>query len=173
MRWYFEHHRGTNHVPSPRSPSRDNAVTPGTHVSLHSTSLNTPGTNDGPNKSSNDMESFIKQTRFFLEEKEDRIAELVADRDLLQTKVILHDRDAEYQRLHEARLDSRIRALEHYAVMRFMAEQTPQRASWTDEDRAVLATPTHTPGYSNSGSDIPRAHEPIACVIEASRPPPD
>ena len=56
------------------------------------------------------------------------------------------------------RLDSRVYALEH-AVMRFMSEQTPaQRASWTDEDRSVLATPTHTPASSESDGDVPRAH---------------
>ena len=128
MRCYFEHHRGTNRSPSQRSPSHDNAVPPGTHACLHSTSLDTPGTNDGQSKGSNDMESFIGQIQIRLKEKDNRIAGLVADRDLLQTRVILHNKETEYHRICETWLSSRAHELEH-AVMRFMAEQTPEQSA--------------------------------------------
>ena len=73
---YFERHRGTNglSIPAPAPPAPDDDVPRRTHASLHSTSLDTPGTNDGQNKDSNYMESFIAQTGIRLDEKDDGIA---------------------------------------------------------------------------------------------------
>ena len=82
-------------------------VPPGQHVSLHSKSLDTPGTNNRQNKGSNDMVSLEAQLCIRIDKKDIRIADNVSSRDLFQMKASLLEREADFRRLQSDRVDAR------------------------------------------------------------------
>jgi hypothetical protein len=100
MRRFIDNDRAMN------SSSVLSEVSPDQHVYLHSTSLDTPGTNDGQNKGSNDMVSLEAQLRIRINEKDVRIADLVSSRNIFQMRASLLEREISYRELQRKRVEA-------------------------------------------------------------------
>ena len=127
MRRFIENDRTSN------SSSVLSEFPTGQQESLHSP-LDTPESNDGQHKGSNDMVSLESQMRIRINEKDFRIADLISSCDHFQMKSSLLEREISYRELQSERVRARTVKLRH-AVSRLFSEQTTaQRSLWTDED---------------------------------------